>query len=272
MSKKQTKKTKPENMALVEKDNEVAGIPVNQIIPTAEVTPMVMMQMAVAQGKDVETMERLWALNEKVEAANARKAFFAALSEFKKSPPQVIKDKQNSQYGDSAYVSIGNMVTTASEEMGKHGLTHSWTYGEGEKGEIICTCIMSHSLGHQESVTLSSPIDESGKKNPLQGRKSTRTYLKLETFEAVTGMVSVEGNLDDDGNSFSQPEITLIGESEVNELDSLLVENEINRETFKEWLFKDMGIETLEQVATNQFVRVRAAINASIKAKNKEKK
>jgi hypothetical protein len=167
-----------------------------------KITPMVMMQMAEAQGAPVEQMERLWELNVKVEAANARKAFFGALAEFKKNPPRVVKDKLNSQYG-SDYVGIGNMVTTASESMGQFGLTHSWVFGEGQNGEIICTCFMSHELGHQESVTLTSPIDTSGSKNPLQGRKSTRTYLKLETFEAVTGMVSVSGNIDDDGNSSS---------------------------------------------------------------------
>jgi len=171
-----------------------------------EVTPMIMMQMAVQQGAPVEQMERLWELNEKVEAANARKAFYAALAEFKKNPPQVAKDKLNNQYG-SNYVSIGQMVNTVSQHLGVSGLSTSWEFGEGQNGEIVCTCVMSHKLGHQESVTLSSPIDVSGKKNPLQGRKSTRTYLKLETFEAVTGMASVEGNVDDDGNSaFIEPE------------------------------------------------------------------
>ena len=87
-----------------------------QIAPAQEVTPMVMMQMAVAQNAPVEQMERLWELNEKVEAANARKAFFQALANFKENPPQIVKDKLNSQYG-SDYVSIGNMVTTVSEAM-----------------------------------------------------------------------------------------------------------------------------------------------------------
>jgi len=187
----------------LEEDNKEISQLQNKAISAQAVTPMHMLQMAQSQNAPVEQMERLWALNEKVEAANARKAYYVALAKFKENPPQVYKDKENSQYGGSGYVSIGNMVNTVSIELGKHELSTSWTFGETEDAKIVCTCIMSHALGHQESVTLNSPIDNSGSKNPLQGRKSTRTYLKLETFEAVTGMASVEGNLDDDGNSFS---------------------------------------------------------------------
>jgi len=230
----------------------------------AQVTPMVMMQMAIAEGSDMATMERLWALNEKVEAANARKSFYSALGQFKKNPPRVVKDKQNTQYG-SDYVGIGNMVTTASEAMGAFGLTHSWTFGEGEKGEIICTCVMSHELGHQESVTLSSPIDESGKKNPLQGRKSTRTYLKLETFEAVTGMVSVDGNLDDDGNAASAP-IELITETQVNELHAKIEEHELNMTGFKNWLKSDVGVDSFDDIPAAWLDRVNKRINSAIRA------
>ena len=38
-------------------------------------------------------------------------------------------------------------------------------------------------MGHEEQVELNGVPDVSGSKNPLQERKSTRTYLKLETFD-----------------------------------------------------------------------------------------
>lgn len=219
-----------------------------------EITPMVMLRMAEAQNAPVEQMERLWELNVKVEAANARKAFFMALAQFKKNPPRIIKDKLNTQYG-SDYVGIGNMVTTASEAMGEFDLTHSWTFGEGENGEIVCTCVMSHALGHQESVTLSSPIDESGKKNPLQGRKSTRTYLKLETFEAVTGMVSVSGNLDDDGNSHG---VNFIDDDQVIAITSLIKETGSNRDSFLKYL----KVKSLSELPSNKFAGAMAALES----------
>jgi hypothetical protein len=80
-----------------------------------------------------------------------------------------------------------------------------WDYPDSsDKNLIRVVCILTHCLGHSESVSAESPIDDSGKKNAVQQRKSTRTYLKIETFEAITGLVSEENNISDDGNSSSK--------------------------------------------------------------------
>ena len=270
MSKKQTKKTNPAmELEKLVTENELDS-PIREInLPAAEVTPMVMMQMAIKEGSDVATMERLWALNEKVEAANAKKSYDLAMSQFKQNPPKINKDK-HVEFGNTAYdhASLGNVVEQIGARLGEYGLSHHWDVEQGEK--IKVTCILTHAQGHNERVSLEAASDTSGSIKGIQAIASTISYLQRYTLLSATGLATQD--MDDDGQAAVQPEITLIGENEVNELDSLLVENEINRETFKEWLFKDMGIETLEQVATSQFVRVRAAINASIKAKNKEKK
>lgn len=168
-------------------------------LKVVQVSPIQAIQQLTAAGIGVEDLKQMLALQKEYEAHEARKAFYSAMSEFKRNPPIVIKDMMNAQYG-SDYVSIGNMVNTVNEELGKHGLTARWTFTDTDSG-ISCKCILAHKLGHEEFVVISGPIDQSGKKNPLQGRKSTRTYLKLETFEAITGMASVSGNVDDDGNS-----------------------------------------------------------------------
>jgi len=192
-----------------------------------KLSPIEIMQQAKAAGLEVADMKEMLALQKEYEANEARKAFHKALAEFKKDPPQVIKDMLNAQY-ESDYVSIGNMVNTVTEELGKFGLNTRWDFPVLEGNAISCTCIMAHELGHEESVTLTGPVDESGKKNPLQGRKSTRTYLKLETFEAVTGMASVSGNNDDDGNSA----VEYITEEQVADLTALMDEVNADKAAF----------------------------------------
>jgi hypothetical protein len=78
-------------------------------------------------------------------------------------------------------------------------LNARWDVEQGTS--IKVTCILSHAMGHSERVSLSGPPDESGAKNKLQQIKSTLTYLKGATFEAVTGVATIPGNLDDDGNA-----------------------------------------------------------------------
>ena len=135
-----------------------------------------------------------------VKAMEAKSAYLKALADFKKNPPKVVKDRLNKQYG-SNYASLGNLVNTVNEALGYHSLSASWDIEQND--QIKVTCILTHSLGHSEKVSLVAPPDKSGSKNPIQEIKSTITYLKVATFEAVTGVASVDGNVDDDGNSAS---------------------------------------------------------------------
>jgi len=278
MVKKTTKKTKPE-MELVSKEILVTENEATSEIRTLnqqEVTPMVMMQMAIAEGSDVATMERLWALNEKVEAANARKAYVAAMAQFKQNPPVIEKDKlvryqnQDGSWTEYRHASLGNVVDKITERLGRYGFSHSWNVEQVEGGQIRVTCILTHEQGHSEQVLMSSSRDDSGKKNNIQQLASTNTYLQRYTLLAVSGTATEEG--DDDAQAAEPDEIIFISDNEVNELDAMLVENEISRKTFSEWLLKDMGVETLDKVPATGLARVRAAIKASIKAKKKEEK
>jgi len=175
--------------------------PVQYLAP-AQTTPMQMLAAAVERGVDTEQLEKLMALQERYQANEARKAYFAAVAAFAVSPPVVTKDKTNPQYG-SRYSSLENTVNTVSAELSKHGLSARWQIDQSSG--IAVTCILSHIAGHSEQVTISGPPDNSGKKNDLQQIKSTLTYLKLATFEAITGTASEIGNLNDDGNAAGKP-------------------------------------------------------------------
>lgn len=280
MAKKQTKKTKPEfvtendttspvrEMELVDKESEIAEIPNTPMMP-AEVTPMVMMQMAIQEGSDVATMERLWALNEKVGAANAKKSYDLAMSQFKQNPPKITKDKHVS-FNDTSYdhASLGNVVEQIGARLGEYGLSHHWDIEQGEK--IKVTCILTHSQGHNERVSLEAASDTSGSIKGIQSIASTISYLQRYTLLSATGLATQD--MDDDGRTADVVQAELLPEEELNELHSMLVEHEINMKTFNAWLLKDTGFEGLDAVTTAYSSRVRAAINASIKGKNKEKK
>lgn len=165
-------------------------------LPVVGQTPMAMLAVAVQKGMDVATIKDLMDLSDRWEKNEARKAYAVALAEFKADPPTVYKDKKNAQY-DSMYTTIGNLVNTINVSLSAHGLSARWDIDQ--TSGIKVTCVLTHKAGHSESVSMSGPPDDSGKKNPLQQIKSTVTYLKIATFEAVTGIASADGS-DDDGN------------------------------------------------------------------------
>jgi hypothetical protein len=171
-----------------------------QTAPARESANIYSMVERIMLDKDTPVERAMQALEfyQKVEAERARRAFLEAKAAFKANAPEITRDKKNKQF-DSSYASIGNVVNTVNEALAKYDLDASWDYDQGDR--IKVTCILRHALGHSERVSLAALPDGSGSKNPLQQIKSTLTYLRLATFEAVTGIATKEGAADDDGNA-----------------------------------------------------------------------
>ena len=234
------KKAKTDELQLEDQAIVPAAKAAVQSVP---VTPMSMIQHAVEQGHDLARIEKLMELERSWKADKAREAYYEALAEFKKKPITITKDKKNTQY-NSMYTTIGNLVNTVNAAMAPFGLNARWDIDQSDG--ITVTCILSHTLGHSESVPMSGPPDESGSKNKLQQIKSTVTYLKSATFEAVTGVVSQDdATLDDDGNGAAET----ISEKQVADLTSLISEVKANKAAF----LKYCKVDKLEDVLTKNY-------------------
>jgi len=198
-----------------------------------ERTPATLIEEAVAKGANLEDLGKLLELQLKWEENESRKAYTIAVAEFKSDSPDIYKDKINKQF-NSKYSSIDALVNPTIPFLSKYGLSHSWSYGNTEAGWPTVTCILSHRLGYSESVTMAAPPDDSGggSKNPIQQIKSTQTYLKIATFEAVTGLVSREANLDDDGNASGAE---YIDEEQISKIKKLIKEKDVNEKKFLEY-------------------------------------
>jgi hypothetical protein len=174
-------------------ETQLATVPA----PIEAVSPMQMIQSAVSRGASLEQINQLLDLKDRIEAADAKKAYVAAMSAFKACGVVVTKDKKNAQY-NSGYTSLGNMVTTVTPHLSKNNLSARWDVDQSQG--IKVTCIITHAQGHSESVSMTVPPDKSGAKNPIQEIKSAITYAKACTFESICGLASTDANVDDDGN------------------------------------------------------------------------
>jgi hypothetical protein len=161
-------------------------------------TPAEMIQYVMANNGSIDQLEKFYALQQRWEADQARKAFVAAKAAFKAENVVVARDKENKQY-NSTYTSLGNLVGTVSPILSKHGLSADWDIDQSDG--IVVTCILSHSMGHSDRVSLKVPPDTAGAKNPIQQIKSAITYAKAVTFESVCGLASTDANHDDDGTA-----------------------------------------------------------------------
>jgi hypothetical protein len=223
-------KTKEGQFEILEKGD--ARYPSTDILaPVAGPYEIMMEAVRNKSGKDtLETLKGMIEYQRKCdaedEASAARRAYFKAKSEFKANAPKVLKDTDNKQYS-SKYASEDALLNTINPALSQFNLEASYDFPKVEEGMAV-TCILTHELGHSESVTLPGPLDTSGSKNPLQQVKSTVTYLRKATFEAITGIAS--GSADDDGN-LSEP-IEYINADQVTEINDLIKETKSNLKIF----------------------------------------
>ena len=164
-----------------------------------------MIQLAIEKGAGIEQLERLMDLQERWERNEARKAFVAAMAQFKASRPTIYKNKQvgydskKSNGGRTQYehATLDNIDEILGEHLSRVGISYRWRTRNLENNWVEVTCVLTHELGHSEETTLRGPADQSGSKNIIQAVGSTITYLERYTLLAATG-TTVRG-MDDDG-------------------------------------------------------------------------
>ena len=113
-----------------------------------------MLMLAVQKGASIEQMQQLMDLQERHERNEARKAFVVALNAFKADPPEVLKNRKvgfgNTNYKHAALDDASEIIGAA---LAEHDISHRWNVEQAD-GKIKVTCILTHALGHSESVTM----------------------------------------------------------------------------------------------------------------------
>lgn len=159
---------------------------------------MRLLEAAATRGATAQDLERYMTMYETELADARRQAFTAAKVALTAEAFDLIKDKTNDDFGNS-YISLGRLVKTVGPRLSAHGLTAAWDIDQSKGTEVTVTCILSHVDGHSERVALTVPRDADDRKNELQAIKSSLTYARSMTYEAVCGLAATDANVDDDG-------------------------------------------------------------------------
>jgi len=158
------------------------------------------------------------------------------------------------------YASESALLNTINPELSKHGLSANFTFPESTDAKTLKVgCTITHEQGHSESVVLPGPIDTSGAKNPLQQVKSTVTYLRKATFEAITGVASSDG--DDDGNSAGGG---FIDDKQLKKISDMITSKNVDMIQFLGY----MGVEATDEIPAKDFSKAMIALK---KAKGRER-
>ena len=169
---------------------------IEKVEPT---TPAQMLMIAVEQGADIDKLEKLMALQERWEEAQAKKAYVLSMSKFRQDCPMIAKTRTGH---NTKYAGLAETIEQIKGLMSDHGLSHGWTTSQ-QDGLVSVTCTVTHVYGHSESTTLTAGADTTGSKNSIQAIGSTVSYLQRYTLFALLGLAAAE---DTDGNIDTPPD------------------------------------------------------------------
>lgn len=176
---------------------------------------------------DVDKLERLLMLHERIRIADAEQAFNAAMKAAKADMPQVFRDAKNDTT-HSRYARLETLARTVDPIIARHGFGLSFgTDVSPMEGHYRITCDLSHDAGHTKSYHLDIPADGVGmkgnaNKTPTHALGSTisygRRYLKLMIFDIAT-------TDDDDGQAAGSGQILTVTGPQIQRLREMIAQS-----------------------------------------------
>ena len=136
---------------------------------------------------DIDKMERLFAMHERVEAKSREAAYLAALSSMQAELPAVAR--RGKGHNDKSYARFEDIVAAVRPILVKHGFSLSFRTSQDDKA-IRITGILGHSGGHSATTDIVLPADTSGNKNVVQAWGSSTSYGKRYVALSLLGIAS----------------------------------------------------------------------------------
>lgn len=212
---------------------------------------------------DIDKLERMLAMKERLDAKQAEMAFTSDFSAMQSELPEITEGGKI-KHGDkviSEYARWDEDINPVIKPiLANHGFALSFRINT--KDGINVEAVLSHRSGHTERTSIHLPADTSGSKNAVQAVASSVSYGKRYTAGALLNLTTC--GADDDGNMGG---VEKISAEQANEIHAMITENEINMARFLGWLKSDLKCNSIEDINLNGYGVVMARLNQAIKAK-----
>ncbi len=163
-------------------------------------------RLATNPDVNVDVLERMLAMQERVLARTAEAEYNAAFSAMQPEIPVII-EKHQGDSGKWSYAALEDIIETVRPILAKHGfsLNHKTEWPDAKTVRVIG--ILKHRAGHSERSEFQSVADNTGSKNGIQALGSSESYGKRYTTKDLLCIVT--RGADDDGaksENFKHPE------------------------------------------------------------------
>jgi hypothetical protein len=200
---------------------------------------------------DLDKMERLMQMQERVMERNAKAAYAASFARMQPELP-VIGQKGKNTNTKQTYAKWEDIAEAIAPVLSRHGFSISFRV-ENASGNVSVTGVLMHEQGHSTETTLPLPVDTGAGRNAVQAVGSSVSYGKRYTAGLLLNFVSRDQQ-DDDGNAAVRG--ATITTDQVKELRDLLDAKGGDVRKLCEYL----KVESLADIEASGFAKVKAAI------------
>lgn len=209
---------------------------------------------------DLDKLEKFYALQQKYEDNEARKAFHKSMARFVSLVPEIHKNrlasfKTKTGHTEYEWADLAGIIHAIKSPEEECGLSHHWEVEQLDGGLIKVTCFVTHELGYQKHTSLQNSRDESGSKNNIQAMGSTIEYLKRYTLKMLLGLADAEA--DNDGHT----EVKMITEHDAANIEALISEVSADKSAF----LKYMGVSSVMEIPLRSLAKATNALQAKRK-------
>ena len=203
---------------------------------------------------DIDKMERLMAMQERMRREEAEQQFNAAMSACQAALPRVLRAATNSHNG-SRYAKLEQIAKAVTPVITKHGFSLSFdTEQDAPGGYVRMVCRVAHAGGFSRDVRADLPLDAAGSqgkanKTGIQAWGSTMSYGRRYLTLLVFNIALTDDPHDNDGQPSRGGDIEFITEEQAMELRDLADSVEADLPRF----LRFMQIQSLADLPATKF-------------------
>lgn len=208
---------------------------------------------------DMNKMERLFEMRERIENRRALEAYNAAMARVQSEMPAVVRNRTN-DHTKAKYADLYAIADDVLPLVHKHGFGLSFSECPATQPNCIgISCRASHRDGHSEVYQFNVPIDAAGSqgktnKTATQAYGSTLTYGRRYATCGVFNVIMT----DNDGNAPKQP----ADAPTVDKLKIMIAETKADTG----WICSHYSVETLDDLTAKQIGDAMAGLAARKRA------
>lgn len=173
-----------------------------EVARPVENNPQSMIMQAIDKNAPIETLERLFNLQERWEKSQAKKQYDLAMSAFQADVPSIPKSKiildKDRVTVRSKYAALDDIQNAIKAPLKNNGLSYNFDVKIDEKF-LTVECIIKHFSGHSERSSFAVPIGNETYMSDAQKYGARTTFAKRYALGNALGLTIDE---DVDGRSF----------------------------------------------------------------------